>query len=270
MKAFNGLAKILLLICLGWCGLATVACAGEIYAHIELMSGTVSIIDVNGQARMPRVDDTIYAGETVITGQNGEMQARTEDHGFIVFRGNSKMKIESYLAKGGNEDNVVVTLLYGGLRSITGWIGKRNPGNYAIRTSNATIGIRGTDHETQVILPPEKGEASPTPPGTYDKVNTGATVIKTEFGQAVVNASQAGFAAHDSKVAPRLLERIPAIFKRSANEERIEKRSGELGKDIEQKRLERVKDIAERKNAAKEEGGKKVKSEHRRKPAAEK
>ncbi len=240
--------------------------AEPIYAYIELVEGAVSIVDTKGQARIPHVNDVIEVGETVVIGRNGELQARTEDHGYVSFRANTKVKIESYLAVGGKEDNAVVSLLYGTLRSITGWIGKSNPSQYAIKTPNATLGIRGTDHEPLVILPPAAGEAAAAPHGTYEKVNEGATVLKNAAGQTVVNANEAAFSPHDAKSAPKKLERIPEIYKKTVNEARIDARSKELAKEVEEKRLQKQKEV----KAKKEEAHKRSTTEKKHRSPTEK
>ena len=228
--------------------LAAFAASAEVtYAHVEFVQGTVSILDAKGQARAPQVKDKIFAGETVLTGRNGELHVRTDDHGYVAFRANTKMKIDSYLAEGDKDDNVVMSLLYGSLRSVTGWIGKHNADKYTIRTPTATIGIRGTDHEPHVILPSGPGEGPPAaPPGTYEKVHSGATIIKNEGGQTVVNANHVAFAPHDGKAPPRALDRAPDIYKPTANEGRIEGRRKELAKEMEEKRLSRQKEAAEK------------------------
>src|SRR5258708_31973818 len=41
--------------------------------------------------------------------------------------------------------NVLLSLIGGGMRAITGLIGKRSPSQVAYRAATATIGIRGTD-----------------------------------------------------------------------------------------------------------------------------
>lgn len=263
--ANNALAIFLSVVCH-----LPIAWADATYAHIELLEGTVSIIDSKGQARIPHIGDPIEVGETIVTGRNGELQARTEDHGYVSFRSNTKMKIESYLANGGKEDNVVVSLLYGTLRSITGWIGKNNPSQYAIRTPSATIGIRGTDHEPHVILPSENGEKTIAPPGTYEKVNEGSTVVKNKSGEIVVNAKQAAFAPHDSKSAPKVLERIPEIYKATSNEARIDARSKELAKEMAEKLQQKQKEVLEKKEASEKKEVHKKAAEKKRHPPPEK
>jgi len=73
-------------------------------------------------------------------------------------------------------------------------IGRRNKSNYLVNTPTAKIGIRGTDHEPYYVPSPAPGETLPAPPGTYNKVNVGETVIRTPGGTVVVGANQIGFA----------------------------------------------------------------------------
>jgi hypothetical protein len=56
-------------------------------------------------------------------------------------------KIEQFrfVEKGQGGDNIVMHLLKGGMRTITGLIGRANRQNYKFRTEVATIGIRGTE-----------------------------------------------------------------------------------------------------------------------------
>ena len=215
--------------------------AVETYAHIELVEGIVTIIDANGKSRLPQAKDTIKEGETIWTGRDGELQARTDDYGIIAVRPNTRMKIEIYRAKGDDEDKSVISLLQGALRSVSGWIGKNRPSNYAVKTTTATIGIRGTDHEPLFIPETKSGEQVAGIPGTYDKVNSGSTEIKNLAGRIVVNANQAGFAPHDPKFPPKVLERIPDVYRPTHNEGRIEARKEELAKEVEQRRIERKK-----------------------------
>jgi len=95
--------------------------------------------------------------------------------------------------------------------AITGIIGKQDKERYHLHTPTATIGIRGTDHEPMVVLPPLPGETSTIPPGTYDKVNVGATILTTQAGVTMIAPNQVGFAAEPDK-APMILPRIPDFY----------------------------------------------------------
>jgi hypothetical protein len=215
------------------------ALSATTFAHIELVDGIVSIIDDKGQSRIPHVGETIEEGDTIVTGRDGELQARTEDHGLVAVRPNTKMKVQAYRANGDKDDKSVIFLFEGAIRSITGWIGVLYPNNYQITTSTAAIAIRGTDHEPSHIPEPGPGEKPIAPPGTYDKVNSGSTVIRNDAGEVVVKPNQVGFAPHDAKSAPHITKSVPQFYRPSRNEDKIEKRRAELEKEIVQHRNER-------------------------------
>ena len=164
----------------------------------------------------------------------------------MALRSNTRFRIDAYSAHGDAEDKSVVTLIQGALRSITGWIGKSNPRGYAIRTSTATIGIRGTDHETTVILLPEAGQVAVAAPGTYDKVNTGSTVLSTERGSVVVGPKQAAFAEHEGRQGPRTLDVVPSFYQPTRHEGRIEERKETLAREMEAHRQARQKEVEEK------------------------
>jgi hypothetical protein len=219
------------------------------FAMIEWVTGPVEILNARGQARPARVSEAIISGETVQTGSGGEMHVRTEDTGVIAFRPNSQVRIDSYLAKGGKDDNLALTLLRGALRSVTGWVGRTNPSGYSVRTPTATVGIRGTDHETHYV-PPHAGTDPNLPPaGTYDKVISGSTVLQNGAGQTVIGANQSAHAPNDAKSAPRLLDRTPSIYRPGNNEGRLEMRKAELAREIETRLQDRIKEQREAKEA---------------------
>lgn len=213
------LTLILALLCLN---LSTITVAATIYATVDLVEGTVNIVDVTGQSRIPHVKDTIEEGDTIVTGRDGELHAITEDQGLIAVRANTKMKIEAYRAMGDKEDKSIISLISGTYRSVTGWIGKNYPLNYEIRTPSAIIGVRGTDHEPAVIVESNAEQPHVGIPGTYDKVNSGSTVIRNQAGELLVSSGQAGFAPHDGSNAPKALKEVPNFYRPTHNEKQFE------------------------------------------------
>lgn len=183
--------------------------------QIELVEGSVSVTTADGQLRIPTKGERIEAGDAIATGRNGEIHVHMDDDGFIALRPNTFLKVETYKADGGADDSVVFRLLRGSFRSITGWIGKSNPQKYAVHTPTATIGVRGTDHETLVV---GEGEAA----GTYDKVNSGETEMSTTIGKVSIFSGQAAYMKKTGFQAPQLLAAIPALFATTPNEKLID------------------------------------------------
>lgn len=206
--------------------------------HIEATEGDVQIYDVARQLRSSISGAAVFEGDTIVTGPNSEVHLAMADEGQIAVRPESRLVITRYKAEGGADDGSVITLLQGALRSVTGWIGKYAPKNYAIKTTTATIGVRGTDHETRVVGQGGDGEA-----GTYDKVNHGATILMTPHGQTEVRPNQAGFAALSGRSRPRVLERVPQFFRPA----QFDRKFGDLHKQVAEriaaKRSERIEKL---------------------------
>jgi len=204
---------------------------------IDLVAGEVQILPAGKAPRRAAVGNVLNEGDVLVTGKSSEVHVTMADSGFLALRPNTRMQIVTFKADGGDEDNSVFKLVEGGMRSITGWIGKYNRKSYKVQTPTASIGIRGTDHETRYIPP-----GSPDgPPGTYDKVFYGETTIETSAGQTEVSPDRAGFVGSDSGQTPRVLASIPTFFQPGPNEALINTKHAEIQKIIEQRRDERRK-----------------------------
>ncbi|MEW6312812.1 MAG: FecR domain-containing protein [Pseudomonadota bacterium] len=179
----------------------------------QFAAGDVRLVNPAGVERAARKGEALNEGDTILTGKDGVAQIKMADGGFISVRANTRMKVDTYTYTGKQDgsEKSFFSLLAGGFRALTGLIGKLNKDNYKITTPTATIGIRGTDHEPMVILP---GQPALGEPGTYDKVNSGASFIATVKGVINVNPNQVGFAP-GANVAPVILPKIPAFYKES-------------------------------------------------------
>ena len=209
---------------------------------IELVDGDVRILDGKGSERRPHTGEVVYSGDTIVTGADGELQATMEDGGYIGVRPDTRMQIVDYRAQGDDEDHSIFSLIQGSFRSVTGWIGKYANRNYQVRTPTVTIGVRGTDHEPKVV--PEG--STDGEPGTYDKVNIGATFMDSPQGRVEIGANEAGFAPRGHGVRPRILAHIPAFFRATRNEGRFVGRNEAVRRRIDQLREQRRKVIQER------------------------
>ena len=210
--------------------------AAELFASIDAIHGKATVTAVSGQPMDVSVGQKISEGDTIKTAADGEVHLVTQDGGLIALRPNTEFRVDEYKAEGGSDDKTFMTLLTGALRSITGWIGKRNPSGYSLKTPGATIGIRGTDHETTVIV-----EEGGDKPGTYDTVIEGATVLKTANGSTNVTPGSFAYAPQGRAEAPRLLTSVPEYWtKRSLKiEDRIAQRKEFLRSHLEQMREDR-------------------------------
>ena len=90
-------------------------------------------------------------GDRLTTSDGAAAIIKLADGTRMTLRPNSEMVLEQYRFKDSAPDNsMVMQLLRGGLRAVTGLISKGSPDAARLRTSTATIGIRGTDFDARL------------------------------------------------------------------------------------------------------------------------
>ena len=126
--------------------------AAEIEAGKTLLTkGEVTSDRNTGRVTLKR-KSIIFEKDEIRVGNDGRAQFRMSDTAIISLQENSILQIKEYRYKeGSNANSALLELLQGGLRTITGAIGKNNKKAYELRTPLATIGIRGTDYEVEIV-----------------------------------------------------------------------------------------------------------------------
>jgi FecR-like protein len=110
------------------------------------VSGVVAV-DLQGNRRALQKNDPVHEGDTLLT-NDGRIQIRFKDGAFVGLQPQTRFVVERYryTAAGDAEDGVIMSLLKGGLRTISGLVGKQDRTRYSMKTAVATIGIRGTNY----------------------------------------------------------------------------------------------------------------------------
>lgn len=103
-----------------------------------------------GQQRSLVKGMEINQGDTIIT-EAGRTQIRFSDGGYISLQPNTEFKVDEYSYEGKTDgsEKGFFSLVKGGLRAITGAVGRVNKTAYRVNTPVATIGIRGTEFLAQ-------------------------------------------------------------------------------------------------------------------------
>jgi len=124
----------------------------EVAGKTMVARGTVEAKTANeNDIRKLKRRSEVFPSDIVTTGAKSKAQLRMFDGGMIALKENSELLISQYKqSTGAEESSVVLDLVQGGLRSITGAI-KADKGDYQLNTSIASIGIRGTHYEVQII-----------------------------------------------------------------------------------------------------------------------
>ncbi len=98
----------------------------------------------------------VYSGDILETASRSFLVIKFSDGGKITLRPESRFDIEEYDATPGQEKESF-KLLKGGLRAVTGAIGKNKPQQVSFKAKNTTIGIRGTTFVIKICEPGTDG-----------------------------------------------------------------------------------------------------------------
>jgi hypothetical protein len=100
-------------------------------------------------------------GDRLTTSEASTAIIKLQDGTRMTLRPNSEMIVQQYQFKKGAADNsMVMQLLRGGFRAVTGLISKGSPNAARVQTSTATIGIRGTDFDARLCAKDCKAESA--------------------------------------------------------------------------------------------------------------
>ena len=133
--------------------LAGHAARAESIATVEAVNGTVHVSRAAGNPLIVAAGSLVEKGDTLTTATDSSARLRFTDGAELAIRPASSLVISNYhfqpLAP--NQDTLVMRLLRGGIRNLTGLIGKRSTRHaYRLDTATATIGIRGTDFTARI------------------------------------------------------------------------------------------------------------------------
>lgn len=134
-----------------WLLCAALICAGDFafaqVATVFELTGAAQAIPGAGAPRTLRKGDSLNQGETITTAEGSSIILRFEDGQVVALSAKSRFTIAAYTYNKTEpaKSTVLLSLLQGGMRAITGLIGKRDPALVTYKAANATIGIRGTD-----------------------------------------------------------------------------------------------------------------------------
>lgn len=187
-----------IMLLFSWSGLA---CA-QVVGTVTNLSGVLTARHPDGSVRVMASKSEVLQGDTLITQANTYARVKFMDNGEIVLRPASEMIVKSYLydAEKPERDSVAIGLVKGGLRAVTGLIGKRNHDAVSFDTPTATIGIRGTHFGALFCqndcggIPTTKGTTPAN--GLHVDVAQGAIVLINPAGAQVFQAGQFGYVAN--------------------------------------------------------------------------
>ncbi|WPH13420.1 FecR family protein [Variovorax paradoxus] len=117
---------------------------------VKSVRGNVQLLSTAGTPRPANAGDALAAVDRILTGPDSSASVVLRDDTTLVVGPSSRLDLkEFHFNATTHEGGVLVSLLRGSMRMITGLIGKTHPDAIRVETQTATIGIRGTDFIVQ-------------------------------------------------------------------------------------------------------------------------
>ncbi len=158
----------------------------EVVGRVMLVQGELSANENGGKVRKLLVGAPVYEGDALATGKGAYAIVAFRDESRVTLQPNTVFQVERFkYDKAAKQESAVLRLLKGGVRVITGLIGRTNHDNYQFRMSTATIGIRGTRFDAWCNGPCASGADNPG--ATQDRPLDGAGVYVWEGEVALVS-----------------------------------------------------------------------------------
>jgi hypothetical protein len=146
---------------------------------------------------------TLEQRDQIVVGPKSRAQLRLADGALVALQPASTLVIEQFAAPTSEQGfgSSVLSLVRGGLRTITGLIGKRGGDTYRVNTTVATIGVRGTDYRIALC----QGDCGATPDGLYLGVSDGGIVVSNGAGELVLTDNEYAWVPNSNSAPQRLL-----------------------------------------------------------------
>lgn len=213
-----------------------------VIGRIAFMRGKMSATDRHKKTRQMYVGGPLYEGDRLQTGNSSFAVLAFKDNSRVTLKEDSEFEIKKlhYDEKDETSGSALMTLFRGGLRAVSGLIGKQNREAYSMRTPVATIGIRGTGYDIQCEDDCATGEQKVSSglmeqffnglikpvmaagkKGMYAHVWSGEIELKNDAGLKLLKVNETAFLT-SMKSAPVMLPALP-LFMRSTPAPRPDK-----------------------------------------------
>ena len=190
--------------------LAALPAAAIAEGTIQQLSGTITVQKADGGVRVLARQSQVVAGDTLNAERDSYAQVRFSDGAVMTLKPNTRIKIEDFAFDQAQSarDNFAFALLKGGMRMITGLVGKRgNQDALRMSTVTATVGIRGTTFTVDDCVTTACVKRSATRVSRFGAIEYASLDGGTRIDFAEVSTDPSKFEAWVER--ERLLNRLP-------------------------------------------------------------
>ncbi|SFU77133.1 FecR family protein [Pseudoduganella namucuonensis] len=123
-----------------------IAMAAQVAGTVTQLSGPLLAKKASGTVKILSLKSEVESGDTLVTEKNTYAMVKFIDNSEITLKPSTTFTIDNFAFDNAkpDDDNASFNLVKGGMRSVSGLLGKRNKEKFALKTPTATIGIRGT------------------------------------------------------------------------------------------------------------------------------
>ncbi|HMS26365.1 MAG TPA: FecR family protein [Burkholderiaceae bacterium] len=112
---------------------------------MKTVTGDVRVRDAQGE-RPLKSGDAVKTNDRLISGKQSTASVVLRDGTTLVLAENSQLVLDQFAFNSTTQDgSLLINLLQGSMRMLTGLIAKVNPQAIQIKTKTVSVGIRGTD-----------------------------------------------------------------------------------------------------------------------------
>lgn len=177
MGWINDFARAIVLVWMATASVGAWAAGGYLYDA----AGSVSVAIGKNPPRPVVKNEAVASGTVIRTGDKSSAVLKFEDGQVVSMQANTTFQVRNYIyePKKTEASSIVFTMFKGGMRFITGEIGKHNKNAFRLVTPNTTIGIRGTEFLLAMVNN-----------ATYGQVISGSISLANAAGVTILTAGQ--------------------------------------------------------------------------------
>ncbi len=181
------------------CNVASLPALAAATGEVIHVSGTLSVMRPDGSIGVLGQKSEVHPGDMLSTQKDSYAQINFSDGSSLTLRPLTQIKLDTYnyVPDRPEADSVFLRLVKGGMRTVTGLIGKRgNQDAYRIGTMTATIGIRGSVGDTIVCEPSCSGVVKggeTLEQGTHHETHSGVYTMQIGDKAVVIEEGRSGF-----------------------------------------------------------------------------
>ena len=124
---------------------------------VKIVQGQASATDARGE-RALQPGQAIASADSISTGPDSAASVVLRDGTTLVLGANSRVELKNFAYDSTTQEgNMLVSVLRGSMRMLTGLIGKTQPDSVKVTTPTSIIGILGTDFIVDVTEDRGKG-----------------------------------------------------------------------------------------------------------------